>query len=204
MWGPGLLPGLYPFLKAVTLSKSLNLSEGSVCFNPRSLRRADVSGMPDTDSVENEGHSERGGNGCMEGLLRVTSGEYRGTMSDVTLDAEGQVPMVVSSLFWALSQPSIYLPDDHASNTCPGAIRKYRKTQRKEKLPESHHPEPGGVRPQCTFLPLPHTCRGAPWWTRFSIHGVKLHPGLRPSVVHTKIIVHISIKTPLELLLLAA
>lgn len=37
---PGLLPRLCPFLKAVTLSKSLNLSEGSVCFDPRSLCRA--------------------------------------------------------------------------------------------------------------------------------------------------------------------
>lgn len=37
---PGFLPRLCPFLKAVTLSKSLNLSEGSVCFDPRSLCRA--------------------------------------------------------------------------------------------------------------------------------------------------------------------
>ena len=182
MWGPGLLPGLYPFLKAVTLSKSLNLSEGSVCFNPRSLCRADVSGMPDTDSVENEGHSERGGNGCMEGLLRVTSGEYRGTMSDVTLDAEGQVPMVVSSLFWALSQPSIYLPDDHASNTCPGAIRKYRKTQRKEKLPESHHPEPGRVRPQCTFLPFHTRVRVRPGGHDFPYTGSSSTPASGPAL----------------------
>lgn len=100
--------------------------------------------MLDTDSVENEGHSEYGGNRCMEGLLRVTSGEHRGAMSDVTLDAEGEVPTVVSSLFWVPSQLSIYLPDGCARNTCPGAISKYRKIQRKEKLPKSHHPEPGG------------------------------------------------------------
>ena len=53
--------------------------------------------MPDTDSVETEGHSEHGGSRCMEELLRVTSWEYRGAMSDVTLDAEGEVPMVVWS-----------------------------------------------------------------------------------------------------------
>ena len=36
----GCCPGSAPFLKAVTLSKSLNLSEGSVCFDPKSLCRA--------------------------------------------------------------------------------------------------------------------------------------------------------------------
>lgn len=52
--------------------------------------------MLDTDSVENEGHSELGGNRGTEELLRVTSGEYGGAVSDVTLDAEGEVPVAVS------------------------------------------------------------------------------------------------------------
>ena len=96
--------------------------------------------------------------------------------------AEGQVPMVVSSLFWVLSQPSIYLPDDHASNTCPGAIRKYRKTQRKEKLPESHHPEPGRVRPQCTFLPFHTRVRVRPGGHDFPYTGSSSTPASGPAL----------------------
>lgn len=80
--------------------------------------------MLDRDLVENEGHSELGENRGTEELLRVTLGEYGGAVSDVTLGAEGEVPMAVSSLFWVPSQPSVYLPGDRASNTCPGAIRK--------------------------------------------------------------------------------
>ena len=91
--------------------------------------------MLDTDSVENEGHSELGRNRGTEELLRVTSGELGGAVSDVTLDAEGEVTMAVSSLFWVPSQPSVYLPDYRASNTCPGAIRKYGKYKEKKNCP---------------------------------------------------------------------
>ena len=59
--------------------------------------------MLDTDSVENEGHSELGRNRGTEELLRVASGELGGAVSDVTLDTEGEVPMAVSSLFWVPS-----------------------------------------------------------------------------------------------------